>query len=97
MPWSGVAVLWISSIMAQTWVQESPTGAALAQLQREKAAPPRPQEPDTAERVLEATNNFPILSDSPHGPYPGLHEPCECFEIRGEKLVDQAGIEPATS
>ena len=62
MPESGVAVLWMLNITAQTWAQE-----------------------------------FRLEQHWPARPYPGLHEPCERFEIRGEKLVDQAGIEPATS
>ena len=44
----------------------------LARQRAEKAADLQVYEPNTAERVLDVMKNFPMLSESPHGPYPLL-------------------------
>lgn len=70
---AGVGVLWIWMLGATAPTQAQETRLEqLAQQRREKAASLRSREPNTAERVLDTMGNFPMLSDSPHGPYPVL-------------------------
>ena len=62
-------MLWILGMTLATFAQDT-RQEQLAEQRREKAASLRPQELSMAERVLDAMGNFPMLSDSPHGPYP---------------------------
>ena len=64
-------VLTTLSVATPTAAQESRLEQLAAQ-RREKAETVHPHQPNTAERVLDMMGNFPMLSDSPHGPYPLL-------------------------
>lgn len=63
-----IALFWVWSL-ASVSAQET-RADELAQQRAEKAETLRPDEPNTAERLLDAMKNFPMLSDSPHGFYP---------------------------
>ena len=70
MPIAAVVIMTLG-VVTSTSAQESRLEQLAAQ-RREKAETVQPHEPNTAERVLDMMGNFPMLSDSPHGPYPLL-------------------------